>query len=316
MKKILPLTFLLVFGLPQPEGRAAPAPADAASPSAGVSVRGEKVRKLAGGFSFTEGPAADALGNVYFTDQPNDRVWVWSTEGKLSCFREKSGRANGLYFDNDGALLSCSDENNQLWRMDKKGGHSVLAAQFEGEKFNGPNDLWVHPNGGIYFTDPFYARPYWRPRGRRPRKDGEHVYYLAPDRKTLSRVESALKKPNGIIGSPDGRLLYVADIGAGKTYRFDIKQDGSLENKRLFVEQGSDGMTIDAEGNVYLTGKGVTVFDAGGRLVEKIPVDAPWTANVCFGGADGRTLFITASTGLYSLRMRVKGANLRGAGRE
>ncbi|MDR1497520.1 MAG: SMP-30/gluconolactonase/LRE family protein [Puniceicoccales bacterium] len=311
MKKFLPLAFLFLF-CPPPTGNAAPTANNLPAPEAvqGVSAPNEKVRKLASGFSFTEGPAVNTRGDVYFTDQPNDRIWIWSIEGKLSCFREKSGRANGLYFDNDGALLSCSDADNELWRIEKTGKHSVLAAKFKGEDLNGPNDLWVHPSGGIYFTDPFYARPYWRDTGRKPRKDGEHVYYLPPNRKTFSRVEASLNKPNGIIGTPDGRLLYVADIGAGKTYRFDIKADGSLANKQLFVEMGSDGMTIDAEGNVYLTGKGVTVFNPRGRLIEQIPVPAPWTANVCFGGTDGKTLFITASQGLYALRMRVRGGGL------
>jgi gluconolactonase len=115
-----------------------------------------------------------------------------------------------------------------------------------------------------------------------------------------------MKMPNGIIGSPDGKLLYVADIGASKTYRYDIQPDGSLTNKKLFCDMGSDGMTIDSEGNVYLSGMGVTVFDPAGKQIEKIPING-WVGNVCFGGADRRTLFIAASKNLYSIRMRVKG---------
>jgi gluconolactonase len=117
-------------------------------------------------------------------------------------------------------------------------------------------------------------------------------------------------RPNGIVGTPDGRTLYVSDIGAGKTYVFDVLPDGRLANRRLFCESGSDGMTLDAEGRLYLTGKGVMVFDKDGRLAERIDVPEAWTANVSFGGRDHQTLFITASTGLYAVKLRVKGANV------
>ena len=137
----------------------------------------------------------------------------------------------------------------------------------------------------------------------------ECVYYLAPDNKTLTRVIDDLKQPNGIIGTPDGQLLYVADIGAGKTYRYRILADGSLKEKKLFCELGSDGLTIDNEGNIYLTGKGVSVFDPAGNKIEHIAVPEGWTANVCFGGKDRQTLFITASKGLYRLRMAVHGVD-------
>ena len=140
-------------------------------------------------------------------------------------------------------------------------------------------------------------------------QDGQHVYHLAADRKTVTRVIDDLKQPNGIIGTPDGKLLYVADIGARQTFRFDIQPDGKLTNKTLICKLGSDGMTIDDEGNLYLTGKGVTVFDKTGKQIERIDVPEPWTANVCFGGKDKKTLFITASTCLYSIQTRVKGAN-------
>ena len=138
-------------------------------------------------------------------------------------------------------------------------------------------------------------------------QDGQHVYFLSANRKTLTRVETTLKQPNGIIGSPDGKRLYVADIGAGKTYVYQIAPDGTLSGKTLFAPMGSDGMTIDQNENIYLTGKGVTVFNRKGEQIEHIAVEAGWTANVCFGGKDMKTLFITASQYLYSLRMNVKG---------
>src|SRR5205814_6827125 len=122
------------------------------------------------------------------------------------------------------------------------------------------------------------------------------------------RAADDLKQPNGIIGTPDGKTLYVADIGAKKTYRYTIKDDGSLADKQLFCEQGSDGMTLDNQGNVYLTGKGVTVYDKQGKKIHQIDINEPWTANVSFGGKDRDTLFITASKAVYTLKMTDKGA--------
>jgi gluconolactonase len=138
-------------------------------------------------------------------------------------------------------------------------------------------------------------------------QDGQHVYYLSPDRQELIRVADDLVQPNGIIGTPDGKHLYVADIGDKKTYRYNINEDAMLSDKKLFCSMGSDGMTIDNQGNVYLTGKGVTVFNPDGEKIEHIDIDAGWTANVCFGGKDRQTLFITAQESLFALRMQVKG---------
>jgi sialate O-acetylesterase len=270
-----------------------------------IVAPGAKLQKLAGDFKFTEGPAADADGNVYFTDQPNDRILKWGTDGKLSTFLQPCGRSNGLCFDGKGDLWACADEKNELWRIDPKGQVTVVVRDYKGKLLNGPNDIWIRPDGGIYLTDPYYKRDYWK-RGPKE-QDREAVYYLAPDHKALTRVADDLEQPNGIIGTPDGKLLYVADIKANKTYAYDVQADGTLKNKRLFCDLGSDGMTLDSEGNVYLTGKGVTVFDRTGRQVEHIDVPEPWTANVCFGGQDRQTLFITASKSLYGLRMRVKG---------
>jgi gluconolactonase len=272
----------------------------------GVSASGAKLEKLAGGFEFTEGPAADAHGNVFFTDQPNDRILRWGIDGKLSTFMQPCGRSNGLCFDADGNLWACADEKNELWRISPDKKVTVVVKDYQGKLLNGPNDVWVRPDGGLYFTDPFYKRPYWK-RGPKE-QNAEAVYYLAPDRKELVRVIDDLKQPNGIIGTPDGKTLYVADIGANRTYAYDVQPGGKLANKRLFCGLGSDGMTIDEEGNVYLTGKGVTVFNPDGKKIEHIAVDEPWTANVCIGGKDRQTLFITASRGLYGLRLRVKGA--------
>jgi gluconolactonase len=273
-----------------------------------VVAAGAAVEKLAGGFEFTEGPTCDAEGNLFFTDQPNNRILKWSVDGRLSTFLEPAGRANGMYFDAKGQLMACADEKTALWSIAPDGKATVIVSEYGGKRLNGPNDVWVLPDGALYITDPFYKRPWWT-YDAMP-QDGQHVYFLSADRTRLTRVTDDLTKPNGIIGTPDGQALYVSDFGGEKTYRYDISPDGSLRGKTLVVARGSDGMTLDNEGNLYLTGDGVMVFDKTGRQVEHIRIPGEkWTANVGFCGKDRRTLFITASTGLYAVRMRVKGAN-------
>jgi len=271
-----------------------------------VIAPGAELENLSDGFKFTEGPAVDARGNIFFTDQPNDRICKWSVDGQLTVFLSPCGRSNGLFFDRQGNLWACADMNNELWKIDRQGNVTVVVKDYDGKLLNGPNDLWMDPKGGIYFTDPLYKRPYWT-RDPAMQQDGQHVYYLTPDRKRLIRVTNDLTQPNGIIGTPNGKLLYVADIGARKTYVYHINGDGTLSNKKLFCSMGSDGMTIDNKGNIYLTGRGVTVFNPDGEKIEHIDVPAGWTANVTFGGKDRHTLFITAQTSLYSIRMRVRG---------
>ena len=270
-----------------------------------LMAKGAVLTKLSDQYSFTEGPAADKKGNIYFTDQPNNKVMKWSVNGELSVFMENAGRANGLYFDHAGNLLACADEKNEIWKIDKNKNITVMVNNFEGKRLNGPNDLWVDPKGGIYFTDPFYKRDYWIRTSKEIEK--ESVYYLSSDKSKIISVDDELVKPNGIIGTSDGKMLYVADIGANKTYSYTINNDGSLGKKTLFTESGSDGMTMDASGNIYLTGKGVTVFNPKGEKIAHIEVPEPWTANVCFGGKKFKTLFITASKSVYTLEMNVRG---------
>ena len=260
---------------------------------------GAEVQKLAGGFKFTEGPAADAKGNVFFTDIPNERIHKWSVDGKLSTFREKSGRANGLYFDKSGNLLACEGGSRRLTSISQDGKVTVLVDNFGGKKLNSPNDLWIDPSGGVYFTDPRYGSQEGLEQG------GFHVYYRSPKGKVTRAIDD-LVKPNGILGTTDGKLLYVADPGAGKTYRYSIKADGKLSERKLHAASGSDGMTLDEHGNLYLTTRGVDVYNTKGQKIAAIKTpERP--ANVCFGGKDRKTLFITARTGFYSLKMAVRG---------
>lgn len=304
-----------LFALSRPARAADEASSAAPDKGSGIIAPGATLKKLSGGFSFTEGPASDAEGNIYFTDQPNDIIHKWSAhDGTISTFLHPCGRSNGLCFnETTGDLWACADEKNQLWRIAPDGTHTVVVTEYAGKLLNGPNDVWVRPKtghdagGGLYLTDPYYKRDYWKQRPDGVQQDCQGVYYLAPGATTLTRLVSDMKAPNGIIGTPDGKTLYVADINGHETFAYDIEKDGSLTNKRFFCPMGSDGMTIDSEGNVYLTGKGVTVFDKTGKQIEHIPIDENWTGNVCFGGTDRHLLFITASTSVYGIQMRTHG---------
>ena len=269
---------------------------------------GAELKLAADGYKFTEGPAVDADGNVFFTDQPNDRILKCSvTTGKVTDFMKPAGRSNGLYFDREGKLIACADEKGQLWRIDPATKEiAVILDHFDHKLFNGPNDVWVDPAGGMYFTDPFYKRDYWQGRDK-PEQEKQRVFYLPKGATPPVIAEDTLVQPNGIIGSPDGKLLFVADIGAKKTYQYEISKDGALTHRKLFCEMGSDGMTRDTAGNLYLTGNGVTVFDKDGKKLGEIPINEGWTANVCFGGKEMKTLFITAMDSLYTLEMSIPG---------
>lgn len=259
-------------------------------------------------FSFTEGPAVDRHGNVYFTDQPNNKIWKYGTDGRLSVFMDTAGRSNGMYFDRKGNLITCADEHDQLWSVSPDRKVHVLVKDFHGARLNGPNDVWVSPKGGgIYFTDPYYQRDYWKRTSPDPGIKGEYVYYLPLHDSVPVAVVEDLVKPNGIIGSPDGKWLFVADIKANKIWKYRIVGDGTLADKRLFANQGADGMTIDRKGDIYLCGNGVTVYNPAGVKIQHIPIPEPWTANICFGGRHRDQLFITASTAVYIVPMRVKG---------
>ena len=274
--------------------------------TSGIVAPGATLQKLASGFSFTEGPAVDPEGNVLFTDQPNDRIMRWNTDGTVTEWMKPCGRSNGIAFDHHGNLITCADEKNELWSISPDKKVTVLIKDFGGKLLNGPNDVWIRPDGGMYFTDPLYERPYWH-RDKAMQQTGQHVYFLPAGHKVPVQVATDYKQPNGLVGTPDGHLLYVSDIGAGITYRYNVQKDGTLAHKSLFCKLGSDGMTIDNEGNVYLTGHGVTVFNPKGEQILHIPIEENWTGNIKFGGKDRHLLFIAASTSIYGLNMRVKG---------
>lgn len=275
----------------------------------GVVARNAELVKVKDGFTFTEGPAVNRMGDIFFTDQPNNKIYKWSAgSNEITLFKENAGRSNGMYFLLNNTLITCADEKNELWSIDQDGNEEVVLSGFKGNKLNGPNDLWVRPKGGLFFTDPLYPREYWEGnRSPEMEQDGQHVYFVSEDRSEFFQVTDDLVKPNGIVGTPDGKYLFVSDIGANKTYKYEIREDGYLTNKTLFCEKGSDGMTIDFKGNLYLTGDGVTVFNRNGDQIAHIPVPAKWTANVVFGALDRKTLFITAMDAVYTLQMKTRG---------
>ena len=275
--------------------------------SQSIVNNGAEIQLVSNQFSFTEGPASDRFGNVYFTDQPNDKIyfWDWKTN-KIAEFRTGSGRANGTFFDKNDNLITCSDEKGQILKINKSGIAEILTTDFNGKRFNGPNDLWLDGNNGIYFTDPLYVRDYWQDFHQEIQE--KNLYYRNSEGK-ITKLDT-LTQPNGIVGSRKLKKLYVSDIDANKTYVYDIQGDGELTNKKLFCNLGSDGMTLDHLGNLYLTGKGVTVFNKNGEQIHHISVPENWTANVTFGGENFSTLFITASKSVYVLKMNVSGSNL------
>lgn len=279
---------------------------EASEASSDSAIFTGKVEKLAGGFGFTEGPAVDSLGNVYFTDIPNNKILVWKIEEKLDTFQRKSGNANGLYFDAMGNLIACEGGEGRIAAYEPDGDHIVLADNFMGKRFNQPNDLWPDKKGGIYFTDPKYA-------GEDPDlpQDGEHVYYIQPEDSTVVRVEDKLKKPNGVLGEADGKTLYITDTELRKTFQYRIQKNGMLTDKSLFIDEGSDGMTLDADGNLYLTTIGndkVEVYSPEGKLLTSIEIpETP--SNLCFGGKDKDQLFITARTSTYRVQTNVQGVD-------
>lgn len=271
-----------------------------------IISKNAEVEKAGSGYTFTEGPAVAPDGRVFFTDQPNDRIYVWDEDDGISLWLEGTNRSNGMYFNKEGQLVTCADLNNELaWFDDNKQMH-VIHSGYDEKPLNAPNDLWIDPEDGIYFSDPYYHRKWWK-EGRGEEQEVRGVYYLNKEDE-ITRVIDDFVQPNGLIGTPDGKTLYVADINDKKIWKYDIQKDGTLANKTFFAPKGSDGMTIDKKGNVYLTSGKVWVYSPKGKLIKEIEVpESP--SNVVFGGKDRKTLFITARKGVYTLDMKVKGVD-------
>jgi len=294
--------------------------ADAQEKSVSVVAPGEKVKKLASGMKFTEGPVwLPAEKKVVFSDIPNSKLMQWSEATGLSVFR-KSEQSNGNILDLQGRLVSCQHAGRNLVRTEADGKLTVLADRFEGKRFNSPNDAAIRSDGTIWFTDPPWGLT---GAGELP---GHWVFKLDPTTGKVEVVVKDLAMPNGIVFSPDERRLYIADTGGNRRHPdpafhklpagihcYEVTPEGQLGKKLFRIPQGSDGMKVDVKGNLYTThGNKVQVFTPDGKPLSAIEVPEN-PANVCFGGDDYRTLFITARTSLYSVRVVHPGAKPRGA---
>lgn len=280
-----------------------------------VVAPGAKVVKLAGGMKFTEGPVwLPDEKKLIFSDIPNSKLMQWSEEKGLSDYRV-SENANGNILDLQGRIISCQHGARNLIRIEADGSTTVLAAKYDGKRFNSPNDVAVRSDGTLWFTDPPWGLtgPHEIP--------GHWVYKLDPKTGKIDVVHKYLAMPNGIVFSPDEKRIYIADTGGHKRHpdpKFhklpasiqchEIGEDGNLGKKLFHIDAGSDGMAVDVHGNLYTThGGNVHVYDADGNELEQIDVpEGP--ANVCFGGDDFKTLFITARTSLYSVQVIHAGA--------
>ena len=270
------------------------------------------VEKVAGGFKFTEGPVwISGGGYLLFSDIPANVIYKWEPgSSEATVYRSPSGNSNGLTIDAQGRLLACEHSNRRVSRTEQNGTIVVLADNDQGKKLNSPNDIVVRSDGSIYFTDP----PYGLPQQKVGKElDYNGVYRLAPDG-SLHLLDDGFERPNGLAFSPDEKTLYVDDSHRMLIRAFVVQADGTLANGRLFAELKEpgqdgvpDGMKVDVRGNVFCTGPGgIWVFTPQGELLGKIEL-AEVPANLAWGDADGKTLYITAQTGLYRVRVKTGG---------
>ena len=280
-----------------------------ADPIPGIGPVGE-IKTIASGFKFTEGPAADGKGNLYFTDIPNNRINKLDTNGEVSTFLEPSGHCNGLMIGPDGTIYACAMDGALISINPETKEVTQLATEHNGVRFNAPNDLVLDKNGGIYFTDPRYRAPDPLPQEK------EAVYYYAADG-TVARLLEEHIAPNGIILSPDEKTLYVIPTKESSMHAYPVLGPGKLGSSKVLCvlkqkegsdgNQGGDGLSIDTKGNLYITSAlGIQVFSPSGEALGIIEFPQH-PANVTFGGPEGKTLFVTARTGLYSVKMEAQG---------
>lgn len=273
-----------------------------------ITASGE-VSKIQGEFAFTEGPAAAEDGTLYFTDIPNNTIHVLAVGGQVEVFVKPSGHANGLLIAPDGRLLACQMDG-QVVAYDRKSKQlTVLAKQYDGERFNAPNDLVLDADGGLYFTDPLFRAPQPLPQGQ------QSVYYVAPDGQ-VTRVSGDLPAPNGIGMSLDGKRLYVIPSQSAKMLVFDVESPGKLSDPQVFchlrqpadqTNSGGDGMAMDVQGNLYITTNlGIQIFSPAGKPIGLIEIPEH-PANVTFGGPQRKTMYVTARHGLYAVPMPIAG---------
>ncbi len=283
--------------------------AQQASDQGGVQPVG-KVEEVKTGFTFTEGPAWGQQGSLFFTDIPNARIHLLSEKSNaLGTFASDSGHANGILVDASNRILVCQMDGQVVQYDAKTAKYKVLADTYDGKRFNAPNDLIIDKVGGIYFTDPLFRAPLPLPQGI------QAVYYINPDGK-VSRLTGDLAAPNGIGLSPDGKRLYVIPSRQAEMLVYDVTGPGKIANGRTLCRlkqpqgkdnTGGDGMAVDVEGNLYITTNlGVEIFSQAGKHLGLVAFPQQ-PANVTFGGADRKTMYVTARTGLYRVAMPIAG---------
>lgn len=263
-----------------------------------------KIEKVAAGYAFTEGPAWSRDGFLLFSDVPNDKIVKWTPGEGASVFRDNSNGANGNTFDSRGRLYTCESRTRRVVRTDKKGQVEVLAEKWEGKRLNAPNDIVVRRDGHIYFTDPAFGK-----QADTRELDFYGVYHITP-RGEMELIAKPAGRPNGIALSPDGRILYVANSDERNLRAYDVDRSGKVSNERELVsgiEGVPDGIAVDEKGNIYVTAKGLAVYSAEGKLLTTIEISET-PANCAFGDPDLQTLYVTARTSVYRIRLDVKGA--------
>ncbi|MGQ9610506.1 MAG: SMP-30/gluconolactonase/LRE family protein [bacterium] len=278
-----------------------------------IVTKDSKLEKIATGFVFTEGPVWDAQNKcLFFSDIPANIMRKWTNTKGIEIYREPSGKSNGLTIDKQGRLIACEHANRRVSRTEKDGKVITIADKYEGKKLNSPNDVVVKSDGSIYFTDPPYGLTAEFGNLGEQELPFQGVYRLSPDGKLILLVDD-FDKPNGLAFSPDESLLYIDDTDRAHVRVFDVNADGTISNGRIFAELKGDepgavdGMKIDSEGNVYVTGPGgITIFDPSGEKLGRIDIPEV-AANLAWGDDDWKTLYITASTSLYKIRLGIKG---------
>lgn len=272
-----------------------------------------QLEQLGTGCEFTEGPVWHAEGKfLLFSDIPANQMKKWTAEEGITNFRVPSGKSNGLTYDKQGRLVTCEHANRRVSRTEADGTVVTIASHYEGKRLNSPNDLIVKSDGSIYFSDPPYGLTADYGVEGEQDLDFQGVYRLSPDGQTVTLLVDDFDRPNGLCFSPDESILYINDTERMHIRVFDVQADGTIANGRIFAEEEGDdgvpdGMKVDVHGNVYLTGPGgIWIFDTSGEHLGVIQISEQ-AANLGWGGDDWSTLFITASTSLYSIQCKVSG---------
>jgi gluconolactonase len=262
-------------------------------------------QKVRGDFQFLEGPVwVPGRKELIFSDIPASRIYRYTpATNSFTVFREPSGQANGNALDPQGRLVTCEHENRRTSRTEPDGTVLPLATHYEGKRLNSPNDIVCKSDGGVYFSDPPYGV-----KAELRELDFQGVFRVSPDGKTLTLLVRDFIKPNGLAFSPDEKLLYIADTELGHIRAFDVQADGTLAKGRVFCQvERPDGFRVDIEGNLYISAmKSVEIFDRTGKKSGEITLPQR-PANVAFGDADRKTLYICARTGFYKARVAIPG---------